>query len=193
MLLDAECRGGERPEEAIAAMTRLPTRAESNDAGNEETRLQLRGLIGFKLGEAYLQARRTFKARMANLAVTPLEYWTLSLLGVESVHQAKLSAALNVPAQNMTVVLERMGRRGLLVRVQSDVDRRAQMVRLTKAGRLLLRQADEVMHVVEHNLVAPLTAGERILLSELLDKIASAEPSSAARKHPTEIDRAREQ
>jgi DNA-binding MarR family transcriptional regulator len=134
--------------------------------------VDLRSLTGFKLGEAYVRARRLFKIRMTALGLTPLEYSVLSLLGAQSVHQAKLSTTLNIPAQNMTVILTRMAQRGLLTRTQSASDRRAQTICLSDAGRAQLHEADNVMRFVEQDLLAPLTPGERMIFGEILDKVA---------------------
>ncbi len=129
-------------------------------------------LAGFNLGAAYLRARRLFKRRMSALDLSPLEYSILALAGGRGMHQARIGAALDIPMQNLTVVMERMEERALVVRVRSASDRRAQVVRLGARGVRLFQRARKIMPVLERELLEPLNAGERKIFRELLWKLA---------------------
>jgi DNA-binding MarR family transcriptional regulator len=139
------------------------------DQSNPLTRL-----VGFNLGTAYLRARRLFKKRMAALELSPLEYFILALLGSKSMHQARISGALDIPMQNLTVLMEKMEARDLVVRVRSQRDRRAQVVRLNDPGVRLLRRGRKIMLALERELLEPLSASERKIFRQLLDKLAGA-------------------
>ncbi|MGA2212810.1 MAG: MarR family winged helix-turn-helix transcriptional regulator [Bryobacteraceae bacterium] len=147
------------------------------DQANPLTRL-----VGFNLGTAYLRARRLFKKRMAALELSPLEYFILALVGGKSMHQARISGGLDIPMQNLTVLMERMEARDLVVRVRSERDRRAQVVRLSDPGVRLLRRARKIMQALERELLEPLSASERKIFRQLLDKLAGAakQPTRAA-------------
>jgi len=138
-------------------------------------------LAGFNLGTASLRARRLFKKRMAALELSPLEYFILALLGGKSMHQARISAVLDIPLQNLTVLMERMEARDLVLRVRSQSDRRAQVVRLSAPGARLLRRGRKIMLVLEREILHPLSASERKIFRQLLEKLAGAhEPKKEA-------------
>jgi DNA-binding MarR family transcriptional regulator len=141
-------------------------------------------LAGFNLGAVYLRARRLFKKRMSALDLSPLEYSILALAGGKGMHQARIGAALDIPMQNLTVVMERMEERDLVVRVRSESDRRAQVVRLSGAGVRLFQRARKIMVVLERELLDPLSAGERKIFRELLLKLASASRTPAVLAFP---------
>jgi DNA-binding MarR family transcriptional regulator len=134
----------------------------------------LTGLVGFSLGSAYLQARRLYKKHMGSLDLSPLEYSILALVGGKGMRQAPIGVALDIPMQNLTVVMERMEARDLIVRVRSESDRRAQLVRLSEPGARLLRRARKIMPSLERELLQPLSAGERKIFRELLQKLTRA-------------------
>jgi DNA-binding MarR family transcriptional regulator len=162
-------RGGQRPTSV------------ASDAAEAFDMTPLTRLFGFKIGMAYLRARRLFKRRFAELQLTTLDFSVLSLLAHQKVHQARLSLALSVPAQNLTAVLERLEGRGLVLRARSDSDRRAQIVLLSDAGRALLADANRVIEAVERDLVQRLTPGEQGMFGELLAKLCSpTAPDEAA-------------
>jgi DNA-binding MarR family transcriptional regulator len=141
------------------------------DAGKSNA---LTGLVGFSLGSAYLQARRLYKKRMSALELSPLEYSILALVGGKGMHQAPISVELDIPMQNLTVIMERMESRDLVVRARSESDRRAQMVRLSDPGARLLQRARSIMPALERELLHPLSAGERKTFRELLQKLTRA-------------------
>jgi DNA-binding MarR family transcriptional regulator len=70
------------------------------------------------------------------------------------------------------VILDRLAERRLVERVRSTVDRRAQQLHLTPAGRALTERAETIAATMEYDALRVLTAGERALLIELLLKVA---------------------
>jgi DNA-binding MarR family transcriptional regulator len=81
----------------------------------------------------------------------------------------------------MTAALDRMERKGLLVRAPNPADRRGSLVRLTPAGLEVIDRAMEAHVAVERRLVDGLSEREQGQLRTLLRKLLLAvEPVSSA-------------
>jgi len=84
----------------------------------------------------------------------------------------QLSQALVVTAPNITILIDKMSEKGLLERVRSETDRRAQNIHLTSAGDKLAKRALGVSRTMEQEVLRHLSEGERVMLLELLQKVA---------------------
>jgi DNA-binding MarR family transcriptional regulator len=62
--------------------------------------------------------------------------------------------------------------RGWIARVRSDEDRRVQRIHLTPAGTTVAAESYELSTGCEREMLKHLTAAERGMLLELLDKVA---------------------
>jgi DNA-binding MarR family transcriptional regulator len=71
----------------------------------------------------------------------------------------------------MTAAIDRLERKGFVARLPNPADRRGSLVRLTEAGKDVIDQAMTLHVATEEGLVAPLDAGERIVLRRLLRKL----------------------
>jgi DNA-binding MarR family transcriptional regulator len=138
---------------------------------NDKTRSVLDSLIGGKIGSAYLQARRLFRAHMTDVQLSPIEFYVLALISSSDLHQSALSLALNISTQNLTLVLERLAQRNFITRVQSKTDGRVRLIHLTAEGSRVIKHALDEIVVVEAELTSGLSPGERLIFSELLDKV----------------------
>lgn len=76
-----------------------------------------------------------------------------------------------ITSGGMTAALDRLERKGLLVRSPNPNDRRGSLVRLTDEGRAVVDRAMELHSASELRLVAALTAREREQLATLLRKL----------------------
>ncbi|HEY3486399.1 MAG TPA: MarR family transcriptional regulator [Ilumatobacteraceae bacterium] len=74
----------------------------------------------------------------------------------------------------MTAALDRLERKGLLVRVPNPADRRGSLVRLTDEGLAVMDRAMELHTEAEHALVAPLSSRDRARLRDLLATLLRA-------------------
>lgn len=88
------------------------------------------------------------------------------------VTQKQLSQTLAVTAPNITILLDRLVDKGLLVRVRSEIDRRVQHIHLTPEGVAIADRSYQLSLGCEREMLKHLTEGERIMLLELLDKVA---------------------
>ncbi|TMH07332.1 MAG: MarR family transcriptional regulator, partial [Betaproteobacteria bacterium] len=90
----------------------------------------------------------------------------------KEVNQKQLCQALDLSPPNLAVMLDRLCARGLIERVRGTVDRRAQIIHLTAAGRELQQRARKIAATMEHDATRVLSEGERLLLIELLHRVA---------------------
>ena len=136
--------------------------------------IKLINLLGYQLAQATIPTNRIFKTHIeAEFDLNKLEFTIVMLVAAnESVTPKRLSSAMNIPAPNLTLILDRLEKRELLQRTRSDLDRRVQHVQLTRKGLALIKKLDGVVAKMEEALLSHLTAGERAMLFELLRKVA---------------------
>ena len=133
-------------------------------------------LTGFLIAMVDAPARRVFQRTIGKpYELREVEFTLLVLL--QANHGAapkQLAQALNLPAPNVTVLLDRMVERGLVERRRSPSDGRALEVHLTDKGQALALRVHEVSMTMEDSLLQPLSPAERAMLRELLIKLGRA-------------------
>lgn len=135
-------------------------------------------LMGYLLTLAELASRRVYQRHVGTpFELRPVEFTILVLLlGNGSATPKQLALTLGMPPPNVTVLIDRLVERALVQRARSETDRRAINLLLTDKGAELARRAQRVSLTMESGLLAPLSVGERAMLSELLLKIAGGRP-----------------
>lgn len=129
-------------------------------------------LVGYASTRASIQMRKTFVRHMGALQLKVVDFSILVLVAANpSLNQKQLGAALGLSAPNLAVLLDRLAERGLVERVRSTVDRRAQQIHLTPAGRELTIRAEAIAATMENESLRMLSDAERALLIELLMKV----------------------
>lgn len=142
-------------------------------AGNL-TEAELQPVIGYQIAQASVVVNRIYeKAIAANLGLHRLEYSILMLLR-ENPHctASSLAKALNVSTPNIALWLDRIISKGLLARVPNAADRRSNHLRLTDQGIAVVEQVTRTILAAEEATLSTLSFGERIILAELLHKVA---------------------
>jgi DNA-binding MarR family transcriptional regulator len=136
----------------------------------------LQHLLGYQIARADIPTRRAFAEHIGKpLELSPVEFSCLVLLAFNPGATPKqLAQALAMVAPAVTVLLDRLERRGLIERARSDSDRRAQLITTTPAGKALALQAHALSKDMEREVLDGLTAAERAILVELLQKVARA-------------------
>jgi DNA-binding MarR family transcriptional regulator len=131
-------------------------------------------LVGYRLARADVPARRAFMRHVGvPLKLRPVEFSLLVLLLANGSASAKqLAQSLDVPPPQVTMLVDRMADRGLVVRGRSARDGRAIELRLTAEGEDLARRAHRVSETMEASVLQPLSPAERAMLFELLAKLA---------------------
>ena len=130
-------------------------------------------LLGYQVSLADVPLRRVFFKHIGNpMALRPVEFSALVLIAFNpGATQKLLAQALSLSAPNTTLLLDRLAERGLVERVRSESDRRAQNIHLTAQGRELTQRAHEVSKTMEHELLRALSPAEHAMLLELLHKV----------------------
>ncbi|MFG6489806.1 MarR family winged helix-turn-helix transcriptional regulator [Roseateles sp. BYS78W] len=135
----------------------------------------LESVIGYRIAKARVTTQALFVRHIGKpFSLRPVEFSLLMLLQAnEAVTPAQLSDALSLSRPHLTLLLDRMQERGLIDRARSQVDRRSQQVTLTDAGQVLSAELAQRAPQMEGELQLSLSAAERAMLIELLDKVAA--------------------
>jgi DNA-binding MarR family transcriptional regulator len=163
MILDSETKAVELPD----------------DHGNE-LRLWLRLLTCTTLIESEVRAR--LRARF-NVTLPRFDLMAQLDKAPEGMTLSDVSKRMMVSNGNVTGLVERLVESGRLDRRTSDTDRRAQVIRLTKAGRAEFRRMAAEHETWIADMFSDLTPKEvRELMSLLAKAKASARKSAQARR-----------
>lgn len=131
--------------------------------------------IGYHIAQAEVTTNRLYAKHIGEpLLLRPVEYSLLMLLLANGELSPKqLAQALSLAAPTLTMLVDRLFERGLIERVRSETDRRSQRVLLTAPGHALAERAAASSPAVNTAFDQLLTAGEQMILTELLKKIAA--------------------
>lgn len=134
----------------------------------------LQHLLGYHMAQADIPAKAAFYKYIGEpLKLRHVEFTILMLVKANpAVTQKQLSQTLAVTAANITILLDRLVEKGWIERVRSDADRRVQHIYLTAEGAALAEHSHQLSLSCEFEMLKHLTEGERIMLLELLDKVA---------------------
>lgn len=151
-----------------------PGPAAERSPGPLEAPDTLARLLGYQIAQARTVTMDTFFRHIGEpLQLRPVEFSTLMLLrGGEEISHKRLARTLALSAPALTLLLDRLQRRGLVERVRSETDRRSQHVVLTAAGRRLADRSEAAARVMEDELLDTLSPAEHAMLLELLRKVA---------------------
>ena len=148
-----------------------PAHAAAAETGPNDSRLT--HLVGYAASRASIQLKKTFTRHLGPLQLKAVEFSVLVLVASNArLNQKQLGAALDLSPPNLAVILDKLAERGLVKRVRSTVDRRAQQLHLTPAGRELTARAEAIAATMEDDALRMLSGAERALLIELLLKVA---------------------
>jgi DNA-binding MarR family transcriptional regulator len=133
--------------------------------------------------ETWLQMIRTFWTLQSKVEdslkkhkLTLAQFDLLAmLLGLEGLNQQELADKLAVTKGNMVGLVNRLSRRGFVRRVPSRKGRRANVIRLTTAGRKLVRAALPDHLRLVSAMLSPLTSSEQEKLRTLLRRLDERE------------------
>jgi DNA-binding MarR family transcriptional regulator len=156
-----------------ARMVRQPAPSRTTPAG-QLVEDELNTVIGYQMAQASVVMDRVYEGTVGRPhGLHRVEYTLLMLVRANAGCTASsLAKALHVSTPNMALWLERVVAKGLLERSQSAADRRSNQLRLTPRGEAAARQATQAIRAAEETWLAGLSVGERMLLAELLHKVA---------------------
>ena len=167
--MDTEREG--RAERAARAEPReRPARGGPIDMGI------LPDLLGYNLRRAHLHVFAHLGALFAGRDISAPQYGTLLLIEANpGISQSAVAEALRFDRSTLVQIIDRLERRGLVVREVAAHDRRSHALRLTEAGAALLAELVALNAEHERQIAAPLTGAERADLIRLLEKIYNQE------------------
>lgn len=133
-------------------------------------------VLGYQLARASIHTRAAFQRAIGEpLRLRPVEFTILQLLRQNRrATQKQLARALAITAPGMTVLLDRLEARGLILRERNENDKRSVFVLLAAAGEALAEESLQASRDMEAETLRGLSAGERMMLFELLERIARA-------------------
>lgn len=138
----------------------------------DQTRLA--NTLGYAIARAAVTTNKLYAEGVGEpLGLRPVEFTLLQLIfSNRNTTQKRLCDLLRVPAPQMTLILDRLQEQRWIVRERDANDRRALHLRLTPAGERLAEKSLAALQAAEEALADVLTSGERLLLQELLAKVA---------------------
>ena len=131
------------------------------------------GLIGYRVRRAQLSVFQKFLAVFETLDLRPAEYSVLVLIADNPGRkQTEIAEVLGIKRANFVTLVHGLEERGLVDRVPSAEDKRANALHLTGDGEAFLAHARALHEAMEEELVARLggpAARDRLLA--LLDRL----------------------
>ncbi len=157
----------------MAQPRRLPT--EIRTVPEQPDLSPLDDKLGFWLRLAQQASFDALHRRLGPLGLTPGRLGVLLMLESNpDIRQTLLAEALHIKPSNLTVLLAALEQEGLIRRTEEEGNRRANCLRLTQAGHVLLRQGEAAEAAAERHLAEGLSPAERRALLVALRRIAEA-------------------
>ena len=130
--------------------------------------------------EAFLSLQRTAALLLRAVArelethdLTPAQYNALRILrgaGPEALTCGEIGERLVSPGPDVTRLLDRLEKQGLIQRLRDEQDRRVVRARITERGNALLEELDRPVDRVLRDLLGPLGEGDLRRLVDLLER-----------------------
>jgi DNA-binding MarR family transcriptional regulator len=140
--------------------------------------------VAFLLAQVGAHAAERFAGRLGPLKLTPAHAGILRAIHhAEGISQQALAQHLGMFPSRMVLVLDEMGRLGLVERRPSAKDRRTYALHLTAGGQDKLEAIGRIAREHQEALCAALNPGERETLASLLSRIAEQQHLTAG-VHP---------
>lgn len=134
----------------------------------------LSDVLGYHVAQAAVTTVDMFERHIGQpFGLRKVEYSLLLLLLANGpLTPKRLGQALALSGPKLTLLLDRLQERGLLRRERSATDGRSQNIVLTEPGRSLTQAAGSAAAPMERELDDRLSRAERLMLIELLRKVA---------------------
>lgn len=146
-----------------------PRKPEADALRAEETT----GIIGYRLRRAQLSVFQRFLSVFEELKLRPVEYSVLVLIAANPGRkQTEIAEVLGIKRANFVTLVHSLEERGLVERIASAADKRANALHLTSDGEAFLGRARAVHEAMENDLIDRLGGeAEREKLLALLDRL----------------------
>ena len=132
----------------------------------------LYAMPGHLVRRAHQISTALFADECAAFDLTSVQFAALHAIGQNPLVDAtRLSALIAFDHSTIGDVLERMESKGWIDRTPSARDRRVKLVRLSRAGTLLLKRVAPAVQRVQDRLLAPLAETDRATFMRLLSQL----------------------
>jgi DNA-binding MarR family transcriptional regulator len=133
-------------------------------------------------GQLFFRIWRATHTRTADVlgsvGLTPALFALLNVIGArEGAIQQELGSALGIDRSTMVSLIDQLESAGLATRRPSATDRRAREIAITPKGRRTLQRARGLILEVEDEVLAGLSAKERVELLALLRRALDSAPA----------------
>ena len=132
-----------------------------------------------RIAESLVRLQKQLNAALAQHPEMPVTLPQLMLLHMARrngpYRLTELAAKIEVKPSAVTVMVDRLEKRGLVRRVHDPGDRRAMLVEVTAEGEETLRMAEELRRRLLGRFMERLDPAEVRLLADLLGRLAGAE------------------
>jgi DNA-binding MarR family transcriptional regulator len=129
-------------------------------------------LLGFHLRCAQVAVFQHFHRAVGMVEISPPQLGALLLIEANpGISQSAIAEALRFDRSTLVQIVDRLERRGLMVREPSASDRRSHALKLTAAGAKLLVRLKELVRTHEDEVGAVLSVDERRTLIGLLRRL----------------------
>ena len=129
----------------------------------------LKGHLGYFLRRAQVWVFQDFIRTLAEIDLRPAQYSVLAVIGANpGLSQADVSELLGIERARLVRLLDRLEKRSLVQRLASPHDRRSHALKLTAAGRTMLKRAKALAAMHEDRLLERLGPANHRLMMEML-------------------------
>ena len=130
-------------------------------------------LLGYRLRRAQLTVFQHFAATLGDQNITPGQVGLLVLVSRNAgISQTALAGAVGVERSTLGEAIDRLAKRGLLVREPAPTDRRSHALRLSASGERFIAALIPRMRAHEDEVAKNLAPEERDTLMKLLRRLA---------------------
>lgn len=136
------------------------------------SRTPLWGRPGYLVRRLHQIHTALFAEECGSFDITPVQYGVLTTLLLRpDIDQNSLGREVGIDRANAADVLNRLRKRGMVVRRRSDEDRRMVLARLTPEGERITQAMRAAMQRAQDRLLAPLPPPERAVFMDMLTKL----------------------
>lgn len=142
---------------------------------------RLQQMPGHLIRRAQQVSTAIFSDEMAAFDLTSVQLVALAaIVDQPGLVATRLAERIDFDKATIGAVVERLVRKGLVVRSASEADRRVKQLTATHAGRELLAAAMPSVEEVQARMLAPLSAVEQAQLLALLSRVVESHEAAAA-------------
>jgi DNA-binding MarR family transcriptional regulator len=146
--------------------------ARAEGSGDAVDTSYLEGLLGYNARRAALAIIEVFVERMAPYGLRPVDFSVLSVIAHNpGITSRQLCKALAILPPNLVGLIGSLEKRQLILREPHPTDGRAVALKLTPAGRRLMREAQPAVSALESSVAPALSPAEHRSLIRLLKKV----------------------